>query len=156
MPFIFDTSSFRVLSNFYQSRFPTFWSMFDQALQDGSVLSVREVYNELEHQLHSSWLWAWLRNNRGIFLIPSAAETRVVAEIFAVPHFRTLVGEAQRLRGQPVADPFVIACARTHGGPVVSEEARKPNAAKIPNVCDHFGVDCIGLMVFMERNGWQF
>ncbi len=39
---------------------------------------------------------------------------------------------------------------------VVTEEVRRPNAARIPNVCDHFGIGCINLEQLMEREGWQF
>jgi len=66
------------------------------------------------------------------------------------------VGEQQRLRGFPVADPFVVACARVRNGCVVTEEAKKPNAAKIPNVCEHFGLECTNVEGFMARNDWQF
>ena len=30
------------------------------------------------------------------------------------------------------------------------------NAVKIPNVCEHFGVDCTNLEEFMEREKWRF
>jgi len=51
-----------------------------------------------------------------------------------------LVTETQRLKGQPVADPFVIASAKVRGGAVVTEELKREHAAKIPNVCQHFDV----------------
>lgn len=94
--------------------------------------------------------------NRGIFSAPSAQELEQVAAIFAVPHFRQLIGETQRLRGWPVADPFVVARGIVLEVCVVTEEIRKPNAAKIPNVCDHFSVECICLEEMMAREGWRF
>ncbi len=39
---------------------------------------------------------------------------------------------------------------------VVTEETFRPNAAKIPNVCQHFGIECINLRQLMEREGWRF
>lgn len=71
-------------------------------------------------------------------------------------HFQTLIGRESILRGTPVADPFVIAKAGVEGGIVVTEEQFKKNAAKIPNVCKHFGIDWVDLERFMEREGWQF
>lgn len=60
------------------------------------------------------------------------------------------------LVGDPAADPFVIARAKIIGGCVVTEEKLKPNAAQIPNVCDHFGIDCTNLEGLIEAEGWQF
>jgi hypothetical protein len=77
-------------------------------------------------------------------------------QIFKVKHFQALIGEKQRLKGTPVADAFVIACARRYGGTVVTEERLKPNAAKIPNVCDHFKIGCISLEGFMQQQAWKF
>ncbi len=56
----------------------------------------------------------------------------------------------------PVADPFVIACARVNSGTVVSQEKFKPNAAKIPNVCAHFAIPCMDLEGFMRAQNWSF
>lgn len=79
-----------------------------------------------------------------------------MARIFAVPHFQALVSEKQRLQGKAVADPFVIAAAAAAGWAVVTEERVKPHAAKIPNVCQHFGIRCLNLEGFMHENGWSF
>lgn len=59
-------------------------------------------------------------------------------------------------RGSPVTDPFVIAVARGRGGYVVTEEAMRENAAKIPNVCDHFVVPWLDAEGFKEAEGWSF
>ncbi len=46
---------------------------------------------------------------------------------------------------------MIIACAKIQGGTVVTEEQLKPNAAKIPNVCEHFKIPCINLETFMHH-----
>jgi hypothetical protein len=38
------------------------------------------------------------------------------------------------LCGSPVADPFVIACAKVSNGAVVTQEVKKEGGLKIPNV----------------------
>jgi len=38
----------------------------------------------------------------------------------------------------------------------VTMELLRPNAAKIPNICQHFGVACMTLEQFMEAEGWKF
>ena len=54
------------------------------------------------------------------------------------------MSQKARLQGKPVADPFIIACAKIKDGCVITEEALKPNAPKIPTVCQHFSIDCSG------------
>lgn len=100
-----------------------------------------------------------------MFSTPTGAELLFVAEIFRIRHFQGLIGAQQRLKGTPVADPFVIACAKVNQATVVTEEGwqrggkslvLKPNAAKIPNVCAHFKIPCIDLEEFMHQQGWTF
>jgi len=83
-------------------------------------------------------------------------ELQFVATIFQNPHFHGLISKKQLLRGDPVADPFVIACAKVRGGTVVTEERLNPNGARIPNVCEHFNVSCINLEKFMDQQKWSF
>jgi hypothetical protein len=120
------------------------------------VLSVREVFNELQFQISEEWYLHWLGAHKSMFVVPSAEEATFVGQIFTVSHFRALVGVKQRLKGQPVADPFLIACAHVRGGIVVSEEQERPNAAKVPNVCRHFRVPCTNVAGFLESRGWAF
>ena len=123
---------------------------------NGNLLSTREVSKELENFSLSAHVASWTKVNKQIFTMPNAEELLFVSEIFKVNHFQALIGEKQRLKGTPVADPFVIACAKRHGGIVVTEERFKPNAAKIPNVCEHFKIGCISLEQFMQRQAWKF
>jgi len=154
--YVFDTSSLRVLRNYYPETFPSFWGLFDGLVNDGQVISVREVRNELRRQVTKGWLSDWVKEHGDLFPIPSPQETIFVREIFAVPHFQSLISEQQRLKGYPVADPFVIAAARAKDATVVTEELFKPNAAKIPNVCQHFNVEWLDLEMFMAFNAWRF
>jgi len=156
-PYVFDTNSVRVLGNYYPERFPTFWKEFENASQTGLVISTREVYNELEALGNTpAWLWNWVQARRQLFPMPTSEEQAFVREIFDVAHFRALVGATQRLQGHPVADPFVIAAARVGGGSVVTEETFKPNAAKVPNVCQHFGIPYGTVEDFLRQNNWTF
>lgn len=154
-PFIFDTSSFRVLGNYYPDRFPSFWKRFTESIAAGHVLSVKEVYNELERYT-GNLMWAWAQEHKHLFEPPSDDESGFVVQIFGVEHFRALIGSKQILQGRPVADPFLIASAYLRGGCVVTEEELKPNAAKIPNVCGHFGVDCTNVEGFLHHHKWEF
>lgn len=156
MIYIFDTSSLSHLQHFYRGVFTSLWDGLDNMVADQRLISTREVSRELENASLSIEVVEWTKSNKQIFTTPSAEELLFVAEIFKVKHFQALIGEKQRLKGTPVADPFVIACARRYGGTVVTEERLKPNAAKIPNVCAHFKIGCISLEGFMQQQAWKF
>ena len=156
MTYVFDTNSFIVIGHYYPEQFPSFWNKFDQSVEIGKIISVREVFRELDQDASASHLSDWIEDHKNIFMIPNAAATEFVSTIFSIQHFQALVSEKNRLAGRPCADPFIIAWAKVIGGCVVTEEKEKPNAAKIPNVCRHFGIDCINLQGFMEREGWSF
>lgn len=165
MIYVFDTSSIRSLQHFYPSVFKTIWAGLDNMIQQETLTSTREVWNEVERQNISADVQAWAKSNKQIFTTPTSAELQFVAQIFQIQHFQSLIGEQQRLKGTPVADPFVIACARIKHGTVVTEEgwdhsgltlSPKHNAAKIPNVCQHFSVSCTNLEGFMQQQGWAF
>ena len=155
MAYVFDTNSFRVLGNYYPDQFPTFWRQFNQAVANGKITSVREVHRELESQVQPP-LSIWANDHKGIFTPPTEPETQFVTKIFSIQHFQTLVSVQSRLTGNPCADPFIIAQAKFIDGCVVTEEKLKRNAAKIPNVCERFKIDCTNLQGFMEREGWTF
>jgi hypothetical protein len=50
----------------------------------------------------------------------------------------------------------VIARTKLRGGTVMTEEVKKQGGAKIPNVCEHFGVTWTNLEGFLADNGWEF
>jgi hypothetical protein len=156
MIYIFDTSSFVVLKNFYPSTFATLWSNLDSLITQGTISSVSEAYNELLNYNDVDYIQDWAKKNKSIFLKPTNAELEFVSQIFKVTHFQYLIGNQAMLKGTPVADPFVIASAKVKNGIVVTEEKYKSNAAKIPNVCQHFKIDCINLETFMSNQGWKF
>ncbi len=156
MTYVFDTSSFIVIGHYYPEQFPSFWDKFNQAADSGKIISVREVFRELDQDASTSHLSNWIEHHKNIFMIPNAAATQFVRTIFSVSHFQTLVSEKNRLAGRPCAGPFIIALAKVMNSCVVTEEKEKPNATKIPNVCRHFGVDCTNLQGFMVREGWTF
>lgn len=156
MIYVFDTSSFSEFKHFYPGVFKSVWVGLETLVEQKELISTREVWNELERGDADQHTNEWLKNRKHIFTTPSAAELQFVVKIFQEPHFQGLIGQKQRLKGDPVADPFVIACAKVVGGTVVTEERYKENAAKIPNVCMHFDIPCINLEDFMQQQGWSF
>ena len=157
MDYVFDTSSLiDLFSNFYESRFPSLWKKFDQLVASQRFASVREASNEIQRHYRADRLTEWMRQNPSVFAEPTEGEVAFVKEIFEYPHFQTLISRKSRLTGQPVADPFVIARAKVFNATVVTQEHFRENAAKIPNVCEHFGIEWTDLEGFMEREEWAF
>jgi len=155
MIYVFDSDALITLfGNYYPMRFPSLWNKFEEFIIGEKIISVREVYNEIEG--YSSRLGEWAKENRNFFCPPTPDELTFVAEIFLIPHFQDLVRKQERLQGKPVADPFVIAKAKAIEGCVVTQELKKPNAVRIPNVCAHFNINCLSLEGFMEREDWTF
>ena len=154
--FVLDTNSLAVFGNYYPDVFLTFWEQVEALALAGEIVSCREVLKELDRHCNSVHLLTWVHAHPDIFTGPTADEMRFVAEIFKVPHFRQLIGQKQQLRGWPVADPFLIARGASAGACVITEEGWRPNAAKIPNVCDHFGIRHGNVQDFMTELGWKF
>ena len=155
MTYVFDTSPLSSLfKNYYRGRFPTLWQQFDRIVANGTVTSTREVARELDRYGRVDQVW--MRNNRYIFTTPTAEEGQVVRTVYQVQHFRQNIELKKIQKGGLNADPFVVAKAAVNQGIVVTLESRQPNAAKIPNICEHLGILCMNLEEFMEEEGWQF
>ena len=156
MAYVFDTNCFIVIGHYYPEQFPSFWEKFNQAVENGNIISVREVRRELDRDAAEDHLAEWIKRHKTIFVTPSPAVMQLVNEIFSVPHFRASLPDRTRLGGNPFADPFIIAQAKVMDYCVVTQESERPHAAKIPNICEHFDVDWTNLQGFMEREDWSF
>ena len=156
MKYVFDTGPLiDLFRHYYPSRFPTLWEQFHGLVLEGELISVREVYNEINSQEDALTSWAKDEKNK-LFLEPTIEEFQFVSEIFKVKHFQAMIRNKERLQGKPVADPFVIARAKVLNCQVVTTEVFRENSAKIPTVCKYFSVQCINLEEFMEQEHWTF
>ncbi|VVH61084.1 hypothetical protein BSPWISOX_2745 [uncultured Gammaproteobacteria bacterium] len=154
MIYVFDSNTLiKIFNHYYRAQFPSFWQKFDNYIANGKIISVRAVKTELKDgkDLLADFVMA---NN--IFDMPTDDEAGFIKEIFEVEHFQGLINKKARLQGKEVADPYLIARAKVLDICVVTEEKFKPNAAKIPNVCQKFNVRCINLEQFMQDEGWSF
>ena len=155
MTYVLDTSFIIQLhENYYRDSFVSLWKLFDDMLAAGRFTSTREVLRELEEQSDTAAQWA--EANKELFATPTAEEGRCVASIYAIKHFQQNIELKKILKGGKNADPFVVARAFTIKGAVLTMEQLKPNAAKIPNICDHFKVPCLDFRRFMVVEGWSF
>jgi Domain of unknown function (DUF4411) len=96
MIYVFDTSSFIRLNSYYPDIFPGFWQQFNETVAAGEIVSTREVLRELERE-DPDHVFAWAKQNAGVFTTPTGAETQFVGRILAVPHFQQIIGTKARL-----------------------------------------------------------
>jgi predicted dehydrogenase len=156
MKYVFDTGPLiDLFRHYYPTRFPSLWEQFHDLVSEGKLISVREVYNEINSQEDALTNWAKEEKDK-LFSEPTIEEFQFVREIFKVKHFQAMIRNKERLQGKPVADPFVIARAKVLNCQVVTTEKFSKNSAKIPNVCKYFSVQCNNLEGFMEQEGWTF
>ena len=156
MSYAFDTSPLSTLfRNYYRTVFRSLWEGFDELVADGDILSTREVLREIEDGAPEN-LREWAAAHAELFPAPTAEEAQFITRIYAVPHFQNNIEGKKLLRGGRLADPFVIARAGVTGATVVTMETLKPNAADIPNICEHFEIPWLSLQGFMETEGWTF
>lgn len=154
--YIFDTNVFMTLGVYYRKRFPTIWATMDTLADGGELISVRESRRELDHLCHYDHVNEWIERYKHIFLIASDNECEIVAKIFSSEQYRGLVKNKNIRKGSPVADPFIIAAAKTRNGIVVTQESSKYNGARIPAVCKELGIRCINLEGFLEEQSLEF
>ena len=154
--YVIDTNVFISLGLYYRKRFPTIWERVDNLADSGDLVSVREVRRELENNCSSEHVLNWVEKYRHIFHIPTNEECQIVSEIFRKNQYLCFVKKNNILKGMPVADPFIIAAAKAKGFCVVTQESNKSKGARIPTACVDFGVDCIDLEGFLEREKLEY
>ncbi len=144
--YVVDTCVMRELLFHFRKEIPAFdrmWNKIDQMILSKEIVFVKESYSELERQCTSEENLQWLKSKKSYFTPPSNEECIVVAQIYAQRNFQNNVARKNILSGQPVADAFIVARAKRLGtnAVVVSREILKPNAAKIPNICEYLSVN---------------
>lgn len=157
--YVLDTGFFVTSRAYYPGNFPSFWKKMEKAVSYGTISSVKEVMKELKrYEGDQEHLLDWIKIHKQIFTNPSPEEQKKTRQILAVPEFQGLVAKKNRIKGSPAADPFIIAKAWNSGAIVVTKEKLAPRnkTPRIPDVCKHFGVQCITPEAFMENEGWTF
>lgn len=81
MKYVFDSGPLIDLKHYYSGIFKSFWSRFDQLINDGTIISVREVYNEISGR--NDFVSEWAKKNKSIFLTPDFEELTIVQDILA-------------------------------------------------------------------------
>jgi len=128
MIYIVDTCIFRnIFSHIYRSVIPEIWDSLEEMLYSGKIVSVKEVYMELELQFSKDGkVLPWLKNYKSSFKSATNNEATVVSQIYANRNFQNGVREKNIINGRPVADAFLVAKAKVVNGIVVTREDYNP------------------------------
>jgi len=85
-----------------------------------------------------------------LFLEPSIKEQKVIEALINNPNFSKWV-----IKFGNVADPFVVALAKTFNLTVVTYESPRTTTNRIPAACRLLTVDCIDFVSFLRRVGYR-
>jgi hypothetical protein len=134
------------------SVFASVWTLIGSAMDDGRIISPREVLNELT-QVDDD-VARWVKQHPAAFVDPTEEVQREAGTIYAQIEAR---GRQHR------ADPFVIADAKLRGLTVVTYEGRTFSGVPtrnwqrtIPGICQHFNVPCCTLGEALAKLGGSF
>lgn len=137
MIFVVDNNIFsRTFKNVSLDIFDDIWKPWSELMQEGIIISVNEVYNELVQRWgEETPEGTWLKAHKQYFLKPTQQEGFIMENIFKNKKFREGIKEASLRNGTPEADAFIVAKAKHVDGIVVTAESdQKPNSEKIPNM----------------------
>ena len=152
MKYVIDTNALRTFFRFYYREVtPDLYKNFDKMIDSKELISVKEVYNEMErqHQKDSDVLKE-LKNIKHIFLEPTnEEEINIIQDIYKNINFQHNIKEKNILEGKPVADAFLVAKAKIENAVLITSENFSPNAAKIPNMCEKYSIKYINYEKFL-------
>lgn len=156
MTYLLDANTLIEAKNrYYQMRFcPGYWTWLTRNKRDGRLASVESVGSELRRGTDE--LAQWAVQEADLFLPESDDETQTafaeVAAYVAAQVGNMKTGALDEFLGG--ADPWLIAKARVLGHTIVTHERLDiVNRRKflIPNVCQHYGVECINTFDMLNR-----
>ena len=141
--------------------FPTYWQQLSEILNSHVVIPII-VRDEITK---NDWFLKWLRQH---YKRDYLSHKRYIEQWQGVlNHIQTcglykesaLTAQVRGWANEDIADPWIIAIAKELGLTIVTEEQKVPNlgqgnpvkSAKIPDICDDWGVRCISRNDFFEE-----
>lgn len=143
--YLLDTNVFIEAKNRYYRMHicPGFWDWVEAQFSSGLLGSIEMVWDEIN--TNDDELSKWSKTHKQYFIAADEEECQ--------QHFSSIVeyvmahaqySEPNRSTFLGLADPLLIAKAKTINGIVVTHESLVPDNSgkiKIPNICKEFGVD---------------
>lgn len=160
MLYCLDTNVFFTPGNLYYPMdfSPSYWDMIDRHTEDGSVLILDQVYQELTKGESDVSDWIKERKDSGLVKEFHDEETQKeyqkIADHVASGDYKPEV-VAEFLSG---ADPWIIAACKAHQLVLVTKETYSDSKKKIkiPNICQEFDVEYIDDFKMIRRLNAKF
>jgi predicted nucleic acid-binding protein len=131
------------------------WDEIEFLIKQGRIFSTIVVYEEIMRYLgKDDRLKKWARSHKKRFFIPTNSEIFKLAQDVA-KNFPDLLDKKKLQTGEPDADPFLIALAKSEGATIITQE-RKDLPNRIPMVAAHYKVKTIDLYEFFEERKLKF
>jgi len=133
---------------------PGFWDWLEGKHEEGSVFSIKKVYDELLGKEDKLSEWAKKMSKRKFFKIDNDEKT-----ILEVKKLRDWADDKEKFTGAArekfyrSADLFLIAYAKAHNFIVATDEVyeRKKSIVKIPNACEFIDVEYVDTSQLLEE-----
>jgi len=160
LKFLLDANTYIQAKNLqYQMSFcPAYWDWHDQEFANGSLGSIDLVLDELKKGKDE--LTDWANDRLGHFISVDDEETqKIFGDVAAFVANHPVWKEPYIGNFLSVADPWLVAKAKSLGAIVVTHETIVPDNStkvKIPNVCREFGVNYISTYDLLNELKAQF
>ncbi|WP_145484612.1 DUF4411 family protein [Yersinia aldovae] len=147
MTYIIDSNIFIEAQNTYYCLdvCPGFWEFLSQRFESGELISIKNVYDEISHK--DDAIYEWVKERRPFF---GAVDDEITQKNFAEIANYVQTEYSSRKANNPnihsflsVADPWLIARAKTLSATLVTHEIKAGSGSfkpKIPDICEKFGV----------------
>ena len=131
------------------------WDEIKSLIKQKNIFSTIVVYDEIMRYLgKDDRLKKWARLHKKRFFISPDKETWRLAQDI-IKKLPDLLDKKKLQTGEPDADPFLIALAKSEGATIITQE-RKDLPNRIPMVASHYGVKSIDLYEFFEERKLKF
>lgn len=139
---------------------PTFWAQLVQYAQQGVIVSIDRVKDEIDKGKDDLSDWCNNHFHSAFNHTQDQAVLGAYAEImrWAQTQSQYTHSARQELAQAENADAWVVAYAKAHGCIVVTHERHDPNIRRripIPTVCQAFGVACMDTFAMMRQLGMK-
>ncbi|MDD2656863.1 MAG: DUF4411 family protein [Patescibacteria group bacterium] len=132
---------FRVDGFYNKNLFPSLWKKVEQMIDDGIIISHKEVYQEIIQGDDDLVIWA--KDHKKTFKdYDLENEPDVIKEIGRIdPKFTDQKKEGAH------ADPWLIAQAKVNNITIITQENKKG----IPRICKDLGINCVNMVEFIKK-----
>jgi len=155
---VVDTDILITLLTFYpkdKSTFKAVWDEIENLIKKKIMFSTDVVYQEINrYRGKNDVVKKWAKSHKKSFFIATNKEIWQLAQDI-IRKFPDLLDKKKLQTGEPDADPFLIALARSEGATIITQE-RKDLPNRIPMVAAHYRVKSIDLYEFFEERKLKF